>query len=64
MKGAGGNLDLPATMAGVPALVKAGVTDFRVYLRPEGDRKAAIDRLAAIVEAFRAAVGRRPVNAG
>jgi probable F420-dependent oxidoreductase len=59
VKGADGQLDLARTMGGVPALVEAGVTDFRVYLRPLAGEQAAADRLATIVEAFRGAVGRR-----
>jgi probable F420-dependent oxidoreductase len=53
-----GHLDLAATMAGVPALVEAGVTDFRVALPIPGTLAAATEFLSPIVEAFRAAVGR------
>jgi alkanesulfonate monooxygenase SsuD/methylene tetrahydromethanopterin reductase-like flavin-dependent oxidoreductase (luciferase family) len=42
-------VDLAATMAGVPALVRAGVTDVRVQLTP-GDM--VLERLEAIVAAF------------
>jgi len=54
VKGADGHLDLPRTMQGVPALVAAGVTDFRAHVRLLDDRQAATERLAEMVEAFRA----------
>jgi probable F420-dependent oxidoreductase len=43
------------TMAGVPALVEAGVTDFRALLPLPRDLAAAEDYLAPWVQAFRAA---------
>ena len=51
-------IDLGATMAGVPPLVDAGITDFKAYLRPARGYEAALDELTPIVAAFRAAVGR------
>ena len=48
------SVDVAATMARVPPLVEAGVTDFRAHLPiPEGD--AAEHYLADVVGAFRAA---------
>jgi probable F420-dependent oxidoreductase len=54
VKGADGHLDLARTMEGVPALVEAGVTDFRVHLRLPRDQQGATDRLTEVVKAFRA----------
>jgi probable F420-dependent oxidoreductase len=48
-----GALDVPRTMEGVPALVAAGITDFRL---PRYATEP--DQLGPIVTAFRAAVGR------
>jgi hypothetical protein len=45
-------------MAQVPALVAAGVTDFRAYLSIPDDVHAATDHLAGVVDAFRSGVGR------
>jgi alkanesulfonate monooxygenase SsuD/methylene tetrahydromethanopterin reductase-like flavin-dependent oxidoreductase (luciferase family) len=48
------SVDVTATMARLPPLVEAGVTDFRAHLPiPEGD--AAEQYLADVVGAFRAA---------
>ena len=52
------NIDLDATMAQVPALVDAGVTDFRINPVLPPDLDAATDELARVVRAFRAAAGR------
>ena len=52
-----GNVDVDATMQEVPALVDAGITDFRIGRLPE-DPDAAQEQLTAIVAAFRRAVGR------
>jgi len=52
-----GSLAVEATMAGVSALVAAGVTDFRTSFRLPADPSAAADHLGAIVTAFRAATG-------
>lgn len=49
-----GTPDVDATMAPVPALVDAGVTDFRSNFRL-GDDPAQGDQLAALVAAFRSA---------
>jgi probable F420-dependent oxidoreductase len=58
VRDADGAIDVPRTMEGVPALVAAGITDFRVPLRiPDGDAAAA-DLLGPIVGGFRRAVGR------
>ena len=45
-------------MEAVPAMVQAGVTDFRAYLPIPDDPSAAEDYLSGIVAAFRKAVGR------
>jgi len=50
-----GALDLGRTMEGVPALVAAGVTDFRASLRLPPDDAQARDHLLEVVAAFRAA---------
>lgn len=50
-----GTLDWQATMAGVPARAEAGITDFRVRVRLEGDADAVEQQLAPAVAAFRAA---------
>ena len=52
-----GDIDVERTMDRVPALVNAGVTDFRTIIRLPADRAAATERLAGIVAAFRTAVG-------
>ena len=51
-----GTPDVSATMAGVPALVEAGVTDFRSNFRL-GDDPGQGEQLAALVDGFRAASG-------
>jgi probable F420-dependent oxidoreductase len=51
-------LDLAATMAPVPDLHELGVTDFRIALPIPSSRSQAVDSLAPVVEAFRAAAGR------
>jgi probable F420-dependent oxidoreductase len=56
--GPDGKPDLERIMAGVPALVDSGVTDFRVGLRLPEDNTAAEDYLAEVVSAFRSTVGR------
>jgi len=47
-----GAIDFAATVASVPGLVEAGVTDFRSNFRL-GDDPAQADQLASLVEAFR-----------
>ena len=49
--GAGGDVDYRATVAPVPDLVEAGVTDFRVAVPLPAERAAAV--LAELVDAFR-----------
>ncbi|OBG57621.1 TIGR03619 family F420-dependent LLM class oxidoreductase [Mycobacterium sp. E735] len=53
VKGDGGSIDYPASVASVPALVAAGVTDvrFTVTVPEEGER--AVEVLSPLVEAFR-----------
>jgi alkanesulfonate monooxygenase SsuD/methylene tetrahydromethanopterin reductase-like flavin-dependent oxidoreductase (luciferase family) len=49
-----GAIDIDRTLAGVPELVDAGITDVRLNL----DRETPIDELRALVTGFRATVGR------
>lgn len=58
VKGADGGTDLATTMAKVPDLAAAGVTDFRMPITVPSDSAAAFDKYAEIVGAFRAATGR------
>ena len=58
VKGDDGAVDLDATMAAVPALRDAGVTDFRLGFRIRPDTPDAEARMAALVNAFRTTVGR------
>jgi probable F420-dependent oxidoreductase len=51
-------IDVDATMAHVPALADAGVTDFRINVAVPAEPDAATDELARVVRAFRAAAGR------
>jgi probable F420-dependent oxidoreductase len=55
VKGDDGQPDFAATMAQVPAMVGAGVTDFRVQLSLPAGRAEATDVLGAAAAAFRAA---------
>jgi hypothetical protein len=55
VKAAAGGVDLTATMAAVPALVAAGVTDCRMAINVTDDANEAFDTYSATVEAFRAA---------
>ena len=57
-KNADGSFDLPGTIARVPTLVAAGVTDVRAALPIPADPSAAQDFLSAVVAAFGTAVGR------
>ena len=54
---ADGTFGMEETMDGVPALVEAGVTDFRALLPVPRDLAAAEDFLAGWVAAFRTATG-------
>ncbi len=51
-------IDLSATMARLPPLVAAGVTDFRANLALPDDLDGATEALSHVVAAFRSAVGR------
>ena len=51
-------IDLSATMARVPPLVAAGVTDFRANLALPDDLDGATEALSRVVTAFRSTVGR------
>jgi len=55
VRGADGDPDVDATMAGAPALVDAGVTDIRLYPNPPRDRSGATAYLTELVSRFRAA---------
>ena len=50
-----GTLDVARTMAPVPALVEAGVTDVRAAIPLPDDHAAALDLLHAVVDSFRTA---------
>jgi alkanesulfonate monooxygenase SsuD/methylene tetrahydromethanopterin reductase-like flavin-dependent oxidoreductase (luciferase family) len=50
-----GELDLARTMEAVQPFVEAGVTDFRVRVALPEERSTALEKLAAVVSAFRAA---------
>jgi probable F420-dependent oxidoreductase len=52
-----GVVDLTATMAGVPALVEGGITDFRAYVAIPAGVDAATESLSELVQRFRACVG-------
>jgi len=58
VKGPDGSMDLARTMEGVPALVEAGITDFRAPVSITLEPSATADYLAEMVTAFRQAVGR------
>jgi probable F420-dependent oxidoreductase len=57
VKDSDGDVDIDRTMEKVPALVDAGITDFRATLTVPRDRGEATDKLGALVAAFRAATG-------
>jgi probable F420-dependent oxidoreductase len=57
VRDADGRLDVPATLAGAPALVEAGVTDVRIPVAPPQSRVGATEYLSEVVERFRAVVG-------
>jgi probable F420-dependent oxidoreductase len=48
-------VDVPATMAGVPPLVAAGVTDFRANLAVPASYDGAVETLSELTDAFRGA---------
>jgi len=50
-----GELDLERTMDAMRPLAEAGVTDFRVRTTLPADRSAVLEKLTAVVTAFRAA---------
>jgi len=50
-----GEVDIEATLAKAPAMVDAGVTDFRLYPMPPRDRAGATAQLTDLVSRFRAA---------
>lgn len=52
-----GVMDIAATMAGVPAMLEAGITDFRIRFSLPAEREAVEDAIAPVVEAFRKASG-------
>jgi probable F420-dependent oxidoreductase len=58
VRGADGNMDVEATMAGVPALVENGITEFSGMFEIPADRNGAEEKLRHIVRSFRAVVGR------
>jgi probable F420-dependent oxidoreductase len=58
VNGSDGQPDVDRTIERVPALVEAGVTDFRIGFAIPADPSAAIDRLSEVVAAFRQATGR------
>ena len=60
-KNADKSIDLEKTMAAVPGMVDAGITDIRVQLPVPEEEAAARDYLAPIVESFRKAAGRPAV---
>ena len=55
---ADGSIDLGKTMAAVPAMVEAGITDLRATLNLPNEFAAARDLLSPLVESFRKAAGR------
>jgi probable F420-dependent oxidoreductase len=54
-RNADGEVDIEATMAKAPAMVDAGVTDFRLYPMPPRERSGATAYLTELVSRFRAA---------
>ncbi|WP_374025352.1 TIGR03619 family F420-dependent LLM class oxidoreductase [Mycobacterium sp. HNNTM2301] len=53
VKGDGGSIDYPASVASVPALVAAGVTDVRFTVTVPEDGEQAVEVLSPLVTAFR-----------
>lgn len=58
LRRSGSQADVGATMDAVPALAALGVSDFRITMSLGATAAETEDRLAPIVEGFRAAVGR------
>ncbi len=56
-RGSGGEPETGPTMAAVPDLIEAGVTDFGIGLRPPSGVAAAAEYLGPWVDAFEAAAG-------
>jgi probable F420-dependent oxidoreductase len=57
-KKAGDAIDLDATLAPIPRMLEAGITDFRVTPDLPREEAAVIDLLAPLAQAFRKLVGR------
>ena len=57
MPNKGGTVDAAATMAGVPDLLAAGVTDVRLFMPVPPSSLELAEQLRAFVDAFRDAVG-------
>ena len=57
-----GDGDPAEALAGVPAMVAAGVTDVRLHMSMAAPAPELTDRLAGLVRAFRAAVGREAAS--
>jgi probable F420-dependent oxidoreductase len=58
VKNDSGGLDRDATMQAVPAMVEAGITDFRIRFPLPKEADAVRDAIAPVVETFRRAAGR------
>ncbi len=59
VRSADGQMDIARSMEGVPGRVAVGQTNFMLPFRPSADAQVAEDKLREIVQAFRAATGRR-----
>jgi alkanesulfonate monooxygenase SsuD/methylene tetrahydromethanopterin reductase-like flavin-dependent oxidoreductase (luciferase family) len=57
-----GVVDTERTMAAVPGLVAAGVTDVLIAIPMSAERAEKTDQLRSLVTAFRAVVGRSDVS--
>lgn len=58
VESADGSIDVDRTVAAVPPLVEAGITDLRASVSLPTEREAATDFLLPLVEGFRKATGR------
>ena len=56
---ANGAAELDRTMEAVPALVEAGVTDFRAGVRLGDSYQENVEMLIGLVESFRVTTGRK-----